>query len=116
MKKTAKLKHIFFQISALLIVVAASLQMFEPDIAKYLMIIGAAGFAAIVFTSPYPGKSIKGKRIFNFQIFAAILIVVSAYLMFVKVTYWPITLLVAALLTLYSSIRLPQIYKKETEE
>lgn len=116
MDKKAKIKHIFFQISAILITVAAGLHIFQFNIAKYLMIVGAAGFAAIVFTSPYSGNSIKGKRIFNLQIFAAILIVVSAYLMFTNTGYWAVTLLVAALLTLYCSFMLPRVYKKELEK
>lgn len=118
MDKKNKVKNIFFQISALLILIAAIGQMFLPNIniARYLMIIGVAGFAAVVFTSPYPGVNVKGKRIFNLQIFGVLLMVVSTYLMFVGVDYWVLTLLGAALLTLYCSIKLPRIYKKEKDK
>lgn len=116
MKINPKAKNIFFQISAILILLSAIAYPFVPMVAKYAMIIGAASFAASTFTNKYPGKSLRGKRIFNIQVFAAILMAVSAYLMFVDMKEWVVTLLVAALLTLYSTIVLSITYKKELEE
>lgn len=116
MKINPKAKNIFFQISAILILLSAIAYPFVPMVAKYAMIIGAAGFAATTFTNKYPGKSLRGKRIFNIQVFAAILMAVSAYLMFVDMKEWVVTLLVAALLTLYSTIVLSMTCKKELEE
>ncbi|WP_242034335.1 hypothetical protein [Dysgonomonas sp. BGC7] len=110
-----KTKNIFFQIAAILILIAASMYSFNTIIAKYMMIVGVAGFAAVVFTSPYKGKSLRGKRMFNIQILAVLLMAVSTYLMFVDMSAWPVTLLIAALLTLYCSIILPKIYNKEKE-
>ncbi len=40
---------------------------------------------------------------------------VSAFLMFKDMGGWVVTLLIAAILTLYSSITLPKVYKKEQE-
>lgn len=116
MKINPKVKNIFFQIAAILILVAAVVHSFHVEVAKYLMIVGVAGFAAVVFTTPYPGKSIRGKRLFNIQMFAVILMAVSAYLMFVDIGGWVVLLFVAAVLTLYCSIVLPLVYKKEREE
>lgn len=116
MKKNSKIKSIFFQISAIIILLAAAIYYFETTVAKYMMIAGVAGFAAIVFTTPYPGKSIRGKRLFNIQILAILLMVVSTYLMFVDISGWVVTLLIAAILTLYSTIVTSNVYKKEQEE
>ncbi len=116
MKISPKVKDLFFKVSAILIVVAAIFYYSDSTIAKYIMAIGVAGFAATTFTSPYPGKSLRGKRLFNIQILAVILMAVSAFLMFNKTDGWVVTMLIAAVLTLYCSIVLPLIYKKEQEE
>lgn len=116
MKLNPKVKNVFFQISAIIILVAAIVYYFDPTIAKYLMIVGVAGFAAITFTTPYPGKSIRGKRLFNIQILAVLLMAVATYIMYIDMKEWVIILLVSAILTLYSSILLPNVYKKEQEE
>ena len=116
MKLNPKIKNIFFQISAIVILVAAIVYYFDTTVAKYLMIVGVAGFAAITFTTPYPGKSIRGKRLFNLQILAVLLMAVATYIMFIDMKEWVIILLVSAVLILYSSIVLPNVYKKEQEE
>lgn len=116
MKPDQKLKSIIFQIAAIAILVAAVLHFFNTDIAKWMMITGVAGFAAIIFTSPYPGKGIRGKRLFNIQILAVLLMCVTAYLMFIDLNGWVVTLLISSILTLYCSIAIPAAYKKEKEE
>lgn len=116
MKLNPKIKNITFQISAILILIAAVVHNFYPSISKYILAIGVAGFAAVIFTSPYPGKSLRGKRLFNIQIFAVILMVVSAFLMFREMGAWIVTLLISAVLTLYSSIMLPKVYKAEQDK
>ncbi|WP_165022993.1 MULTISPECIES: hypothetical protein [unclassified Dysgonomonas] len=116
MKLNPKAKNIFFQVSAILILLSAIAYNFDLTVGRYAMIIGVAGFAASVFTTPYPGKSIRGKRLFNIQVFAVLLMAVSAYLMFVNMSEWVVILLIASLLTLYCSIVLPRAYKEEQEE
>lgn len=116
MLSSNKTKAIIFQISAIIILLSAIVYSFYPVIAKYAMILGVAGYAATTFTSPYPGKDIRGKRLFNISIFAVLLMIASTYLMFVDIAQWVITLLLAAVLTLYCSIILPRVYKKEQED
>lgn len=115
MKSNPKFKNILFQISAIAILAAAIIYNFDITVAKYIMIAGAAGFAATTFTTPYQGKSLRGKRLFNIQIFSVLLICVSAYLMYADMRGWVVTLLISALLTLYCAIALPIAYKKEQE-
>jgi len=116
MKLNQKVKNIFFQISAILILIAAIVYYFEPSVAKYMMIAGVAGFAATTFTTPYPGKSIRGKRLFNIQILAVILMAVATYFMFIDLGGWVVLLLISAILTLYCSVVLPRAYQKEQDE
>lgn len=116
MASKEKTKNIIFQISAILILVAATLFNFLPHIAPYIMVAGVAGYGAVIFTTGYPGKSLRGKRLFNFQILAVVLMAVSNYLMFMNMGEWIYALLAAAILTLYCAIMLPRVYKKEQEE
>ena len=111
-----KFKDVLFQISAILVLVAAIVHNFDVTIAKYLMLVGVSGYAVSVFTTGYTGKSIRGKRLYNILIFSVLLMAVSAYLMFADMNQWVITLLIAAVLTLYASIILPRVYKKEQDE
>ncbi|NDW08122.1 hypothetical protein [Dysgonomonas sp. 520] len=110
-----KRKELFYQISALLILIGAAGFFFLPDL-KYVMLVGVAGFGATTFTTPYPGKSVRGKRLFNMQIFAVILMVISCYLLFNEFKEWVIAMLVAAILILYSSIAIPKELEKEDKE
>ncbi len=116
MKSNEKVKDIIFQVSAILILFAAVFFSFNPDIAPYIMTFGVAGFGGVIFTRPYPGKSIRGKRLFNIQILAVVLMAVATYLMFSKMGEWIIALLVSAVLTLYCSIVLPRVYKNEQKD
>lgn len=113
--KDSKIKTVVYQLSALLIILSAIIHNFDATVAKYSMIIGVAGYASTTFLTPYPGKSLRGKRLFNIQILAVLLMAVSAYLMYVDYSGWVVTLFIAAILTLYCAIILPRVYKKEEE-
>ncbi|MDH6353837.1 phosphatidylserine synthase [Dysgonomonas sp. PH5-45] len=110
-----KTKNIIYQIAAIIILASAVIYPHYQDIAKFSMLAGVAAFGAITFTTPYPGKSIRGKRLYNMQIFAVILMVVATFLMFKQMGEWLYALLVAAILILYSSFLLPRILRKEEE-
>lgn len=101
MKLSQKAKISIFQISALLILFSAILYEFNPDIAKYSMIVGAMGYVVSTFLNRYKGENLRGKRLFNIQLLASVAMAVSAYLMFVGINGWVVTLLIAAILTLY---------------
>ena len=108
-------KNIIFQIAAILILVAAVLYYFAPVVAAWIMVVSTAAFSVMTAKSPYPGKSIRGKRLFGFQVFACMLMVVSSYLMFMQHNEWVLTMIVAAFLLLYSSIMIPKELEKEND-
>lgn len=116
MKISPKVKNTIFQISALLIIFAAILYSFSVLAAKFAMLIGVVGFGACVFTTKYPGKGIRGKRLYNIQVFAVLFMAVSTYLMFANMHEWVVTLLIAAVLTLYCSIMIPRALEQEKSE
>lgn len=108
-----KSKDILFQVSGVAILVAAVLYLFNPIVAAWMMAIGVALFIIVLAKSPYPGKSIRGKRLFNFQIFACMLMAAGAYLMFKQHNEWVILLLIAAVFFIYSAFLLPKVLEKE---
>lgn len=108
-----KTKDFIYKLSALLILIAAVSYLFNPTIAPYIMAVGVVGFAGITFTNPYPGKSLRGKRLFSIQIFGIVFMAISTYLMFVQKNEWVISMLAAAFLLLYTTLMLSREYEKE---
>lgn len=111
-----KSKDFIFKLSALLILAAAIAYLFNPVFAPYIMAVGVVGFAAITFLTPYPGKSLRGKRLFSIQIFGIAFMAISTYLMFVQKNEWVISMLAAAFLLLYTTFMLSREYEKEKKE
>lgn len=70
-------------------------------------------FSVITVTTPYPGKSIRGKRLFNFQVFSCLFMIVATYLMFRSRNEWVLIMVVGAVLQLYASIVIPKELKNE---
>lgn len=116
MKLNKKAINTVFQISALLILIAAVLYQFDAQIASWAMLAGAIGYGVTTIMNRYRGNSLRGKRLFNIELFSVILIAVSTYLMFARITGWVITLLIAAILTLYYVFAYSRIDKQKKEE
>ena len=107
------MKDKLFQISGILILLSAILYMFSPDIAPWIMAVSVLVFSLITMTNPYPGKSIRGKRLFNFQLFSCLLMIASTYLIFKHRNEWPIVMIIGAFLMLYAVIAIPKELNKE---
>lgn len=107
------IKSLLYKASAILILVFTVVYSFQPTIAVWGMVVGVSMFSAITLTTPYPGKSIRGKRLFNFQVFACVLLVVATFLMYKQRNEWPVLLLISAIFLFYSSIALQKELEKE---
>lgn len=107
------IKSFLYKASAILILVFTVIYSFQPIIAVWGMVVGVSMFSAITLTTPYPGKSIRGKRLFNFQVFACVLLVVATFLMYKQRNEWPVLLLISAIFLFYSSIVLQKELEKE---
>ena len=107
------LKNLLYKASALSLLICTVLYSFYPTIAVWGMVVGVSLFSAITLANPYPGKSIRGKRLFNFQVFACLLLIAVTLLMYKGRNEWPVLLLISAVFLLYSSVVLEKELGKE---
>ncbi len=110
------IKGILYKGAALSILVFTVAYSFIPTIAVWGMVASVSLFSAITMSTPYPGKSVRGKRLFNFQVIACLLMVVATFLMYKERNEWPLLLLISAVLFFYSSIILPKELEKEQKK
>lgn len=111
-----KIKDFIFKLSAILILIAAVAYLFNPATAAYIMALGVIGFGITTFMTPYPGNSLRGKRLFSIQISSIIFMAISAYLMFSQKNEWVITMLAAAFLLLYTTFMLSRELENEKKD
>lgn len=108
-----RVKDVLFWISGILILLSAALYLFIPAVAPWIMAVSVAVFSAITFTNRYPGKSIRGKRLFNFQLFSCIFMIVATYLMFRERNEWVLAMVAGAIFLLYAAVMIPRELEKE---
>ncbi|MEA4904576.1 MAG: hypothetical protein VB098_00810 [Petrimonas sp.] len=106
-------KETIYQISGILILISAVLYLFVPSVAPWIMAVSVLAFSAVTALSPYPGKSIRGKRLFNFQVVSCVLMIVATYLMFRNNNLWALLMIIGAVFLLYSGIMIPRELNKE---
>ena len=111
-----KILDFIFKLSAIVILIAAASYLFNPLVAGYLMVAGVAGFTIVTFKTPYPGKSLRGKRLYNIQILGIVCMAMATYLMFEQRNEWVVPMLIAAILITYTSILLPKVYDSEEKD
>lgn len=107
------LKDLFYKVSAVLILISAVLYLTSPLIASWIMVFSVVVFTSITLSSPYPGKSLRGKRLFNMQILSCVFMLAAAYLMFTSNNLWPLAMLAGTVFLLYTSIFIPIELKNE---
>ncbi len=103
------------RIAAFIILLSAILYMVVPLVAPWIMAFSVALFSVLTVSSPYPGKSIRGKRLFLIQIFSSLLMIASTYLMFKQRNEWALVMLCGALFMLYAAVMMPRELLRETE-
>lgn len=101
------------RISALFILLSAALYLVIPTVAPWIMAVSVALFAVRTVASPYPGKSIRGKRLFHFQVFSTVLMIVATYLMFRQRNEWALVMLCGAVFMLYAAVMIPRELERE---
>lgn len=106
-------KSRLYQVSAVLILVSAVLYLSFPKIASWVMIASVVVFTGITLSTPYPGSSIRGKRLFNMQIMSCIMMLAASYLMFSHNNLWALVMFIGTILLLYTSVFIPKELKKE---
>ena len=129
MKELNKLQTAIFLFGGILMAVGAGTTLLGWGSAPYIFAIGALGFSSMQMQQRYEGQNFTIRRLRRMMLLSDVLFLVAALLMFASkgnflglsyITYieyiynkWVITLLIAAILQLYSTHRIGSELAKE---
>jgi len=132
MRPLSKTQNIIFLVGGFLMVIGAGSSLLAWKLAPYVFAVGAICFASMQMLQRYEGTNFTIRRLRRIMLLSDVLFLVSALLMFASqgnvfgfshITYlqyiynkWVITLLIAAILQLYSSHRIGQELEKEAKK
>ena len=132
MKELTRVQTVIYLAGAVLMVVGAGTMVFGWLLAPYVYAVGALGFTSMQMLQRYDGPSFVVRRLRRIMLLSDVLFLVSAMLMFAgqgnplhldALTYvkyvhnnWVVTLLIAAILQLYTSHRIGQELEKEAKK
>ena len=132
MKQLNKVQTAIFLLGALLMVIGAGTSVLAWGSAPYVFSIGALGFASMQMLQRYEGSNFVIRRLRRIQLVSDVFFLLSGLLMiankgnFLGISYityieyvynkWVITLLIAALLQLYSTHRIGIELEKEAKK
>jgi len=132
MNELNKTQNMIFLAGAVLMVVGAGASLVQWAVAPYLFALGALGFASMQMLQRYEGHSFVIRRLCRIMLLSDVLFLVSAVLMFASqgnvfhldhITYlqyiynkWVVTLLIAAILQLYTTHRISHELEKEAKK
>ena len=103
-----------FAVGAVMLLAGAAVYITGWPLSPYIYTIGATMVALAQINSPSKCKSPTVKRLRRQQIFGALLLVLTgAFMLFTRGNEWIVSLTIAAILELYTSIRIPQEEAKE---
>jgi hypothetical protein len=108
-----RVKDVLFRISGVLILFSAVLYLFVPVVAPWIMAFSAPVFTVITLTNPYRGKSLRGRRLFNFQLLSCLLMIAATWLMFRERNEWALAMITGAVFLLYTAVMIPRELEKE---
>lgn len=132
MKQLNKTENIIFLSGAVLMVIGSAANLFVQVWAPYVYTIGALAFSLMQFKQGYEGTNFTIRRLRNMMIMSDVFFLITAVMMFenmynflkldyityIKYVYnnWVVTLLVAAILQLYTTHRLSHELDKEAKK
>ena len=132
MKQLNNWQNAIFLTGALLMVVGAGAGLPGWSAAPYLFALGALGFTSMQMLQRYEGQNFVIRRLRRIMLLSDVLFLVSALLMFASqgnalhlshITYlqyvynkWVVTLLIAAILQLYTTHRISHELEKEVKK
>lgn len=103
-----------FTTGAVMVLVGAASFITGWQFSPYIYTIGATFVALAQFNSSPQSDSPTVKRLRRQQIFGAILLVLTgAFMLFTRGNEWIVSLTIAAILELYTAVRIPQEEAKE---
>lgn len=132
MRQLNNWQNAIFLVGALLMVVGAGASLLQWSATPYLFALGALGFASMQMLQRYEGSNFVIRRLRRIMLLSDVLFLVSAVLMFASqenvfglshITYlqyvynkWVVTLLIAAILQLYTTHRIGNELEKEAKK
>lgn len=132
MRQLNSIQNAVYLIGALLMVVGAGTSMLAWKFAPYIFAVGALAFVSMQFLQRYEGTNVVIRRLRRMMLISDFLFLLSALLMIANtgnflgldyITYieyvynkWVITLLIAAILQLYSTHRISKELDKEAKK
>lgn len=133
MKPLNKLQNIVFIIGAVMMVVGAAANIFRWVLAPWVFAAGALAYVAMQLQQTYEGRNFIIRRLRRIMLLSDVLLIFTALLMFVSkmpwlggldwLTYvnyvhnnWVVTLLLAAVLQLYTTYRIGDELEKEAKK
>ena len=132
MKQLNKIENIIFLVGSVLMVVGSGAQLFVQRWAPYVFAMGAIAFVLMQLKQRYEGRNVVIRRLRRMMITSDVFFLLSALLMFAnqgnffgidRLTYisyvhnnWVVTLLVAAILQLYSTHRISTELDREDKK
>lgn len=132
MKQLNKTENIIFLVGAVLMVIGSGAYVFRHMWAPYTFAMGAVAFVLMQLKQGYEGESLTLRRLRNIVIVSDFCFLLTAVLMFANIdnlfglpymfyvqyvhNNWVITLLVAAILQLYTSHRISKETEKEAKK
>jgi hypothetical protein len=129
MRQLSSVQNVIFLSGAVLMVIGAGTSILQWQGAPYVFAVGAVAFVSMQMQQRYEGQNFTIRRLRRIMLLSDVLFLVSALLMFASqgnvfglsyITYieyvynkWVITLLIAAILQLYSTHRIGSELAKE---
>jgi hypothetical protein len=132
MRQLNKVETAIFLTGALLMVIGAGASLLQWAAAPYLYAVGALGFVSMQMLQRYDGQNFTIRRLRRIMLLSDVLFLVSAVLMFAgqrnifglsHITFlqyvynkWVVTLLIAAILQLYTTHRIGNELEQEAKK
>jgi len=131
MQQLSKLQTVIFLAGALLMAIGAGATLTGWTLAPYIFAIGAVGFTSMQMLQRYDGPNFVIRRLRRIMLLSDVMFLVSALLMIASqgnmlhlshITYlqyvynkWVVTLLIAAILQLYTTHRISSELEREAK-
>lgn len=107
----------FFAVGAVMSLAGALIYITKWPLAPYIFMVGSILVAIAQIFSPPKKSSVNIRRLHRQQVFGALLLVATGPLMiFLHGNEWIVSLTLAAIIELFTSIRLPQEEEKEKNQ
>jgi len=89
-------------LSYILALLSVMLYFNQPEIAPYLLALGAAGLCIVRWRERYDGKNLRIGRIMRIRHFIGVIWLIASYYMYKPGNYWMIAIFIAVILELYT--------------